>query len=407
MKPRILIAMHYMELGGAESALLGLLLAHDPKRADIDLFLYDHRGELMQYIPDTVNLLPEIPAYTMLERPIVELLKKGYWGIAAGRMLAKQLAKRDAKNNKDQRDSSALYHFVAQCVKRFLPKINTGVEYDLAVSFMFPHQFVLEKVKARKRLAWIHTDYTRVYFSDEELKVWAEYDYIGAISPDVRISFLQKFPSLHTKTICIENILSGNFIRMRADEKEEGIDVMHQEKGVIKFLTIGRYCNAKRLYLIPEICSRLNHLLSKKEIVIKWYIIGYGDPFGEKQIKDNIREYHVEDYVSLLGKRSNPYPYIKKCDFYIQPSGYEGKSITVREAQILGKPVIVTNYPTASSQIIDAEDGFIVPLDVMGCTIGIMSVLSDKKTILFMIDNLKNNSFSNEHEIERLYKLID
>ena len=60
MKPRILITMHYMELGGAESALLGLLQAHDPENADIDLFLYDHVGELMRYIPDSVNLLPRI-----------------------------------------------------------------------------------------------------------------------------------------------------------------------------------------------------------------------------------------------------------------------------------------------------------------------------------------------------------
>ncbi len=66
MKPRILIAMHYMELGGAESALLGLLQAHDPQKADIDLFLYDHVGDLMQYIPNTVNLLPRVDAYSML-----------------------------------------------------------------------------------------------------------------------------------------------------------------------------------------------------------------------------------------------------------------------------------------------------------------------------------------------------
>ena len=59
-KPRILILMHYMELGGAESALLGLLQSVDPNRVDVDVFLYDHRGELLKYIPtDKVRLLPE------------------------------------------------------------------------------------------------------------------------------------------------------------------------------------------------------------------------------------------------------------------------------------------------------------------------------------------------------------
>ena len=69
-KPRIFIAMHYMEIGGAETALVGLLNALDPARVDVDLFLYDHRGEMMQFIPEWINLLPQIPKYSVLERPI-------------------------------------------------------------------------------------------------------------------------------------------------------------------------------------------------------------------------------------------------------------------------------------------------------------------------------------------------
>ena len=88
MKPRIFIAMHYMEIGGAETALVGLLNALDPARVDVDLFLYDHRGEMMQFIPEWVNLLPQIPKYSVLERPIVELVKRGFWGIATARMWA-------------------------------------------------------------------------------------------------------------------------------------------------------------------------------------------------------------------------------------------------------------------------------------------------------------------------------
>ena len=92
-KPRIFIAMHYMEIGGAETALVGLLNALDPARVDVDLFLYDHRGEMMQFIPEWVNLLPQIPKYSVLERPIVELVKRGFWGIAAARMWAKRISK--------------------------------------------------------------------------------------------------------------------------------------------------------------------------------------------------------------------------------------------------------------------------------------------------------------------------
>ena len=40
MKPRIIILMHYMELGGAESALLGLLQSVDPAREGQYPYLY-------------------------------------------------------------------------------------------------------------------------------------------------------------------------------------------------------------------------------------------------------------------------------------------------------------------------------------------------------------------------------
>ena len=70
-KPRILITMHYMELGGAESALLGLLQSVDPARADVDVFIYSHRGELMKFLPtDKINLLPESEAYSLTEKPL-------------------------------------------------------------------------------------------------------------------------------------------------------------------------------------------------------------------------------------------------------------------------------------------------------------------------------------------------
>ncbi len=61
-RKRIIITMHYLELGGAEMALIGLLNALDPEKVDVDLFIYRHQGPLMKYIPDWVNLLPEYKA---------------------------------------------------------------------------------------------------------------------------------------------------------------------------------------------------------------------------------------------------------------------------------------------------------------------------------------------------------
>lgn len=400
MKPRIFIAMHYMEIGGAETALVGLLNALDPARVDVDLFLYDHRGEMMQFIPKWVNLLPQIPKYSVLERPIVELVKRGFWGIAAARMWAKRISKVAYKRSGSKLENNGGLDKMSKCTTPLLPKINQSVTYDLAISFLTPHRIVAEKVKAKKKIAWIHTDYTRVWVdAEEELKVWQKYDYVASISGDVTNTFLQVFPSLAPKIVEIENILSPTFVRKRAELEDTDKEFRQTDK--ISLLSIGRYSEQKNYDNVPDICKRL---INETKLNIKWYIIGYGG--DETLIRKKIKEAGMEEHVILLGKRSNPYPYIKACDIYVQPSRYEGKSVTVREAQMLCKPVVVTNYPTAPSQIRSGIDGVIVPMDNEGCAHGLAEVICDKPLQERIIAHLKTHDYGNESEVEKIYTLI-
>lgn len=400
-KPRIFIAMHYMEIGGAETALVGLLNALDPARVDVDLFLYDHRGEMMQFIPEWVNLLPQIPKYSVLERPIVELVKRGFWGIAAARLWAKWLSQKAYKRSGSTLENNGGLDKMSKCTTPLLPKINQSVTYDLAISFLTPHRIVAEKVKAKKKIAWIHTDYTRVWVdAEDELKVWQKYDYVASISSDVTNTFLQVFPSLAPKIVEIENILSPAFVRKRTDL--EDTDKEFRQTDNIPLLSIGRYSEQKNYDNVPDICK---HLINETKLNIKWYIIGYGG--DEALIRQKIKEAGMEDHVILLGKRSNPYPYIKACDIYVQPSRYEGKSVTVREAQMLCKPVVVTNYPTAPSQIRSGIDGVIVPMDNEGCAHGLAEVICDKPLQERIIAHLKTHDYGNESEVEKIYTLIN
>lgn len=401
MKPRIFIAMHYMEIGGAETALVGLLNALDPARVDVDLFLYDHRGEMMQFIPEWVNLLPQIPKYSVLERPIVELVKRGFCGIAAARLWAKCLSQKAYKRSGSTLENNGGLDKMSKCTTPLLPKINPSMTYDLAISFLTPHRIVAEKVKAKKKIAWIHTDYTRVWVdAEDELKVWQKYDYVASISGDVTNTFLQVFPSLAPKIVEIENILSPTFVRKRAELQDVDKEIRHE--GANTLLSVGRFSDAKNYDNVPDICKRL---INKTKLNIKWYIIGYGG--DEALIRKKIKEAGMEEHVILLGKQCNPYPYIKACDIYVQPSRYEGKSVTVREAQMLCKPVVVTNYPTAPSQICSGIDGVIVPMDNEGCAHGLAEVICDKPLQERIIAHLKTHDYGNESEVEKIYTLIN
>ena len=397
-KPRIIILMHYLELGGAEMSLIGLLSALDPAKVDVDLFIYSHQGPLMDYVPKWVNLLPEVSAYSVIERPMTEALRKGHIGVVAGRLLAKLKCQSYRRKHPATGDDGAIMQYIGDCVTPVLPKINPDTEYDLCISYLTPHNIGRDKVRARKRLAWIHTDYSTVSVNAErELPVWGAYDYISSISPEVTKSFLKTFPSLAPKIVEIENILSADYVRSRALET----DVKNELNGQPSLLSIGRFCTAKNYDNVPDIASRL---VKADFPDLKWYIIGFGG--DEELIKSKIKEAGMEEHVILLGKKDNPYPYIKACDIYMQPSRYEGKSVTVREALILCKPVVVTSYPTASSQINDGVDGVIVPLDNEGCAKGLADFIKNKSLRAQICDYLKEHDYANTAEVNKIYEIL-
>ena len=446
MKPRIFIAIHYMHLGGAETSLIGLLQALDPQKVDVDLFVYSHEGEMMKLIPNYVNLLPENPVWSMLEKPLTIVLKKGYWKMFVARMRAKYRMHQYVKQCQPK-EGSAIIGFVGDEVSKILPHLYHLGTYDLAISFLRFHEFVLDHVTAKKKICWIHTDYSQIDVCTElELPVWSAYDNVISISEDVTKTFLQVFPSLKDKIVEIENILSPEFVRGRSNEAvsfddfeeascqdselsrdqvvktpcSQGGKILNNQalespdgslstsrrldllttSNSIKLLTIGRFSEAKKLEEIPAICRGI----VESGVNVQWYIIGYGG--SDDYIRKEIEAEGMQDRVFLLGKKENPYPYIKACDWYVQPSRYEGKSVVVREAQILCKPVIVTNYPTAPSQIQHGVDGVIVPIDVPGCVVQMVDALKDEALKNSIVEYLEEHDYGNETEIQKIYKLI-
>lgn len=396
-KKNILICSHAMKIGGAERSLLDLLYTFNYSKYNVDLFLYRHSGEWLKDIPEQVNLLPESPKYSSLLIPIKSLIAKKQFGILFSRLAGKFFAFLYRKKH-NFTHSAVEIEYSHKYTRFFLPKIKPDKEYDLAISFLTPHYFVRDKVRAKKKIAWIHTDYSTIEINvKSELKMWSSYDKIISISNDCTKSFLKKFPSLSDKILEVENILSSNLISKKCCESAP--EEMSNNTDY-KILSIGRFSDAKNFDNVPEICKKI----CTKGLNIIWYLIGYGG--DEQLIKNKITEFGMENNVIILGKKENPYPYIKACDAYIQPSRYEGKCVAVREAQILEKPVIITNYATANSQLKDGYDGVIVPMDNEGCAEGIYKVLTDEKLMKQLSYNCSQNDYTNFSEIYKLYDLI-
>lgn len=398
MRKKILITMHSMHIGGIETSLIGLLNAFDYSRVDVFLMIFQHRGQLMEHIPDDVHLLPYDFRYDVFEVPIKNILLsrnffRGALKIASRIHLHfKCLLTRQTKGvwNKIQ--------YTEKYLTPTFPRIPGN--YDLCLAFSGEFSIAIKKVKAKTTVGWIHTDYNHLTPDPSiDRRHYSKLDWIVNVSDECRNVFLNYYPQFVDKAIVIENILPTTIIHQKSEKFSVGLE-MRTVQNEHKLLSVGRFTHAKNFDTIPEMCRRL----IDKGYKIRWYIIGYGG--CRELIESKIKEFEVEEKVVILGGKANPYPYIRACDIYVQPSRYEGKAVTVREAQVLGKPVLITNFQTANSQLADGVDGIICPLSIDGVVDGIGKLLDDGNLRETLAATAATRDYSNHAEVEKIYEMM-
>lgn len=396
MKKKILILMPSMFIGGAERSLLGLLDAMDYEQYQVDLFLFRHDGEFRKYIPKEVNLLPEVWQYTTFDVPIVSLLKgkKALFGLS--RIFSKICMKLHCLLTREIPGVWMQLQYISRFLQWLLPRIPG--HYDLAINFLNVPEVLVNKVSADVKVAWNHTDYTTVHpHMAWDRKLHEKVDYIASVSQPCTEQLLRVYPQLTDKAVTVENILSASLLRQQAQLPAAD---MEKANDTISLLSVGRFCEAKNFDNVPDICRRIRMAGQN----VRWYLIGYGG--DEALIRQKIQEAGMEDFVIILGKKENPYCYMRACDLYVQPSRYEGKCVSVREAQMLGKPVVITGFATASSQLTDGVDGVVVPLDNAGCAAGIVQLLQQPEKMQQLAENCRRGNYTNAEEVKKIYAFL-
>lgn len=399
MKKNILISVYDMEIGGIERSLINMLEAFDYELYNVDLLVFEHRGDFMKLIPDHVNLIPQINAYTVFRKPISLCLKEGYYASSLVRLVAKYAAIKKAKARKLEEGPGYIQmQLVSKYSSVLMPKLNKN--YDVSISYAWPHDLVADRIPAKKKIAWIHTDYSKLEIDNQiDLEMWNKFDYIAAVSEDCCKAFLKTYPLLKKKVFILENITSPSLIKIMSSEalpNKQGLS------GPFNILSVGRLSYVKGFDL-AVIALRLLH--DKGLTNIKWYVVGYGG--YEEELVELIKSYQMEDSFILLGKQANPYPFIKACDLYVQPSRYEGKAVTVTEAKILNKPIIITNYPTSASQVTNGLDGIICDGNAESIADAIKDLYTDHDLRSYLIRNTKRTDYNNNEEIKKLYEVIN
>ena len=394
-KKKILIVNWDLELGGVERSLISMLKNFDYQKYDVSLYLHSHKGPLLGEVPSQVNLLDEEPSSTTFSKSIKDTFTSGFFALALIRLYVKAKLYTTGRLGA-LADSGYLQggmNWKYSC--KFLPKIEEV--YDLAISYSAEHDFVINNVTAKKKLAWIHTDYSTIHLDkNHDFKIWSKYDHIASISDSCTSAFLKTYPSLGDKIILIENLNDPDYVKEMSQSTIE-----YNYSGGFNIVSVGRLCEQKAFDRAIDVLSELDKRGYKD---INWYVVGDGIEWNRLQNK--VRTLGLDNRFVLLGSCTNPYPYMRKADIYVQPSRYEGKAVTVNEALILGKATIITNYPTSNSQITDRVNGLICPQSINGICEYIEKLYSDQKLRYELEEYNKNYDYSNKDELLKLYKVL-
>ena len=395
MKKKILFVINSLNCGGAEKALISLLETMDYSKFDVDLLLFKQEVIFMSKIPVQVNLLPEPENYKYfdmsIKKAIIDLIKKGKFDIALARILSLYVFKTEKSMS-----------VVEQKVWRYLAKgfDNLPIEYDAAIGYLEknPVYFCVDKVKAKKKIGWIHNDYEKLGMDKNiDNKYFKKLDYIFTVSEECLNILKRVFPEYDEKFKLMHNIVSAKTIKKLA--LEEVTDICFSNEN-INIVSVGRLNYQKGFEMAIEACS----ILIEKGYQVKWNIVGDGEE--RDNIEKLIEKFNVKDNFTLLGIRENPYPYVAQSDIYVQPSRFEGKSIAIDEAKILTKPIVLTNFSTAKDQIENEYNGLICDMNAKALAEDIERIIVNNNLKETLSKNLLKNNLGNEYEIKKLCDII-
>ncbi|MCR2822024.1 glycosyltransferase [Lederbergia panacisoli] len=395
MKKRLLFVIDSLVAAGAEKSLITLLSLLDYKRFSVDLMLFAHGELLEKLVPKEVNILRPLK-YTdfttlTLKNAFFYSFKKRNFEMLSSRVKYSMHLRLKQYNNPQK--ARLYWSHISNVIE------ENSTLYDIAISYAqgVPTFYVAEKIKAKKKFAWVNITYRLDQKEAEYQKqFYDQYNQIVAVSDVTKEVFLDTFPFYKEKVNVIYDINDPDFISNMANIGEDFQD----DFDGIRILTIGRLAYQKGYDIALDACKKLK----KKGIKFKWYVLGKGPLLEE--IQDFIKGNDLSDHFKLLGVTDNPYSYIKKCDIYVQTSRFEGFGLAIAEARMLNRPVVTTMFDSVFNQMKDGKNGLVVGMNGEAVCEGIIRLIQDKNLNKSIVNYLRLEKKGNVEELNKFYQLI-
>lgn len=396
---KILIVIHDMRIGGAQKSLLSFLecLEGHEKRKDYEIHLLPLRpeGEFLNQLPASVILEKPGHALCWMSVPLGARLLKEHFSLRGvlgeGLWLLRKAMKLFSKGlNGTQK--------LWQNWKPIVPA--HGESYDVAVAYMdgVSSYYVMDKVKAGKKVLWLHSDYQKQgYNADFDAPYYAGCDCAVTVSEECRETLRQAHPTQADKLQILGNISSAALVLKRSQEQP---CAEFSDYAGLKLVTVGRLHEQKGIDLAVEAAR----VLMERGAEFRWLVVGEG---GERsRLEALISRYDLEDRFRLVGARDNPYTFMRACDIIVQPSRVEGKSIVLDEAKMLCKPAVVTCYPTVADSIRHGETGWITEMTGPALAEGILRLHQDDTLREAIISRLEKLPKGNEELVDEYIRVM-
>lgn len=385
---RILIVINTLGRAGAETAMMTLLNLLVKQDVEISLFVLTGQGEMVHQLPEQVTLLNKnyddssvlsAQGQKKLKGKILKAMVRRGTLIRCIPYLVRNLIPM-LKARKIMPDK-ILWKVLSDGAERF------DETYDLAIAYLEGGStyYVADHVKALQKAAFVHVDYGQAgYTRALDKNCYLKLDKIFTVSDEVKTAFVRHYPECEEKTEVFHNILDTDRIK----EKAKLFEAFEDDYQGIRLLTVGRLTAQKAF----EVSIEAMALLKKQGVKARWYVLGEGDQ--RKKLEELIHNLHLEEDFILLGAVDNPYPYIRKADIYVHASRFEGKSIAIQEAQVLGRPILVSDCSGNREQVIQNVDGMLCDFTSESICEGIRELIGDpeKRDRLAVAAALKNSA---------------
>lgn len=379
-KQKLLIAVHQMNMGGVQKSLLCALRALDYNRYDVTLYVRKNRCDLLEQADPRVNRIivnndktryyrkPRAVFLFLLYR-VAELLHLDY--LSPKRKLETYVADRQMRYEK----------------KRWFPDRTA---YDVAVSYIQgpTAQFVEKYIPAKKKIVFFHGSTDENHALHEE--IFPRFDKIVAVNSGCRDILKSLYPAVAERIDYIENYVDAAAVRKAA----EAYEIDRKAKPIV-LCSCGRFTPVKGLDLAVEAAK----LLKEQGFDFIWFFVG--DGAQRTAIEAQIKSRGLTDTIHITGILENPYPYFAGCDIYVQPSREESYGLSIKEAQILCRPVVTTETVGGKSLVEDGKTGLVAPITAEGVAAKIAALIENEPLRARIANKLKQTDDTAEAEAYR------